>query len=166
EGQRAAIGGQLADKLGGIVIKFVAVGDAGVSIRVDTKIRAGFVPDIVGFGWMNAGAGIEVVGRVGNLCRIGVARGDEAVDIGRGRIAKDLLRAGLGGGLGEVVVFHGDNKDIAHSRHFAVIIAAITVVVGVGQLTRKQNAGNGGAEQRGFARERPTLLTRRFECLV
>ncbi len=102
----------------------IVAGGAGVGIGVDAEVSAGFGPDVVGFGGVDADAGVEVVGGEGGLGGVGIAGGDEGVDVWGGGVAEDLLRGGGGDGLGEVVIFHGDHEDIA-------------------------NLGNGGARRRG-----------------
>ena len=57
------------------------------------KIRSSFGPNIVWLGRMHAYAGVVISRGIRNLRRVGVARRDEAIHVGRGGIAQNLLRA-------------------------------------------------------------------------
>ena len=91
---------QLGGKVDGLVVERIAIGGEGVRIGVDPKIRPSFGPDIIGLGRMDADAGIVIGRGKRNLRRVRVARRDKAVEIRRGRIAENLLRARTSGWAG------------------------------------------------------------------
>jgi len=56
------------------------------------------------------------VAGIGNLRRIRVAGRDQAVDVGRGRVAIELAGFGVGRRLREIVVFKRDHEDVLDGR--------------------------------------------------
>src|SRR5271166_1948123 len=65
--------------------------------------------------------------RVGDVAGVRIARRDEAVDIRSGRAAEYLMgRAGIGSGLGKIMIFQLDIKDGAN---FIAVIAVTETVV-------------------------------------
>ena len=99
---------------------------------------------------MNAVARIIIVERIRDVCCIGIARRDQAVDEWRRRVAEDLLRAVRRDWLGEIVIFHCNHKDFT----------------GCDVLHRQQNAADGYAEQRRRAQVLSGLRKRGFACAV
>jgi hypothetical protein len=88
---------------------------------------------------MSAFAGMVISRGVGNLRRVQITRRDEAVDERRGRIAEDLRRTRLIGGLREVVVLHRDHEDRADRSRIRSRRK---------RLLRQQTARRGSGEQR------------------
>jgi hypothetical protein len=64
---------------------------------------------------MDTCARVEVSCCVGDLRRIRIARRNEAVDEWCGWVTEDLLRTGLRGRLGEVMILHRNHEDISDS---------------------------------------------------
>jgi len=94
--------------------------DDVVGERVGVVERPGetrLLPDVVRLRRVDAGRHVVVIAGVGGLCSVGIARGNEAVQIGGCRIAQELLRLpDEARWLREVVVLHFNVKDIANGR--------------------------------------------------
>ena len=86
----------------------------GIVVRVNPEIRPAFRPDVVRLGRMHADAGIVILRGIGNLHGVRVAGRDQAVDIRRGGVGENLLRAGQRAGLPEIVILHRNHEDGFH----------------------------------------------------
>src|SRR5207249_7451209 len=111
-------------------IENIVIGGSRLSIGVDTKIRSGFCPDVVGLGGMNAFTRIEIGRCIRNLRGVWMARRDETVDVRRGGVAENLPRTVRRVRLREVVILHRNHEDVASG----------------GRLSRQQDAGHGASK--------------------
>lgn len=97
--------------------KNISIAGGWVVVSVGTKVRPGLGPDVIGFGRVNAVAGVVIFCRVGGVNGIRLARSHEAVEIGRGAIAKNLLRAGSRIWLGQIVILQRNLEHRANLLH-------------------------------------------------
>src|SRR5262249_42191290 len=122
-----------------------AVRVIGVVIIMHAKVGAGFGPNVVGFRRMHTGGRVNVRFRIGDLVADAGGAIHQAIDERRRWILKDLLGAGLGAGLGPVVILHRDYEHRFHGPRLAL---------------RRAREGDGSYQELGehLHRHTPSLL--------